>query len=57
MVRVPGWAMLRQMRSASATSLPASRIKPISRRDFSSGGCWIFRSTHHLYFSAFSIAW
>src|SRR5271157_5466975 len=37
MVRTPGRAMSRQMRSAWATTLPASRIRPISRGDFNSG--------------------
>src|SRR5262245_61223596 len=37
MVRVPGTAIERHRRRASATSLPASRIRAISRADFSSG--------------------
>src|SRR5262245_49187423 len=36
-VRVPGNAMLRAVRSASATILPASRIRASSRGDFNSG--------------------
>src|SRR5262249_11924983 len=36
-VRVPGLAISRQVRRASATILPASRISPSSRCDFSSG--------------------
>src|SRR5947208_16739645 len=39
MVRVPGLASSRQARSASATILPDSRIRPISRADFSSEAC------------------
>src|SRR5689334_11494313 len=40
MVRTPGRAISRQRRSASATTLPASRISPSSRADFSSGAFW-----------------
>src|SRR5208283_1295444 len=39
MVRTPGLAIARHIRSAVATSLPASRIRPISRFDFNSGCC------------------
>src|SRR2546430_1243820 len=39
MVRTPACALSRHRRSASDTTLPASRIKPISRGDLSSGAC------------------
>src|SRR5262245_25892836 len=42
-VRAPGFAISRQMRRARATSLPASRIRPISRSDLYSGAFWMSR--------------
>src|SRR5947209_16124507 len=39
-VRTPGLHRSRQICSASATTLPASRISPSSRVDFSSGALW-----------------
>src|SRR5215213_7434144 len=42
-VLTPGRAISRQRRRARATSLPASRMRPISRTDFNSGAFWTSR--------------
>src|SRR5215204_502499 len=42
-VLTPGLAISRQRRRARATSFPASRMRPISRTDLSSGAFWTSR--------------